>query len=157
MSRTLWLFASCLLFLLTAGAEGKRSSERVYYVGIIEDSWDYAPSGKNLLNGQDVEKDEWVLIKKWCTDWVYISSHMIYHISNSHMGCWDYQLMLIVINAMANFKLKTVRSSPQYVTMSRPVRVVLLIFGSLADAQERWQYLVSNSEWVSAFMRLVAS
>ncbi|KAK5917932.1 hypothetical protein CgunFtcFv8_002742 [Champsocephalus gunnari] len=58
MSRTLWLFASCLLFLLTVGAEGKRSRERVYYVGIIEDSWDYAPSGKNLLNGQDVEKDE---------------------------------------------------------------------------------------------------
>lgn len=58
MSRTLWLFASCLLFLLTAGAEGKRSRERVYYVGIIEDSWDYAPSGKNLLNGQDVENDE---------------------------------------------------------------------------------------------------
>ncbi|XP_020495499.2 ferroxidase HEPHL1 [Labrus bergylta] len=52
------LFASCLLFLLSSGAEGKRSRERVYYVGIIEDSWDYAPSGKNLLNGKDVENDE---------------------------------------------------------------------------------------------------
>ncbi|XP_029304278.1 hephaestin-like protein 1 [Cottoperca gobio] len=58
MALTLELFASCLLFLLTAGAEGKRGRERVYYVGIIEDSWDYAPSGKNLLNGQDVENDE---------------------------------------------------------------------------------------------------
>lgn len=58
MARTLGLFASCLLFLLSSGAEGTRSRERVYYVGIIEDLWDYAPSGKNLLNGQDVENDE---------------------------------------------------------------------------------------------------
>ncbi|KAK5858516.1 hypothetical protein PBY51_002649 [Eleginops maclovinus] len=58
MSRIFGLFASCLLFLLIAGAEGKRSRDRVYYVGIIEDSWDYAPSGKNLLNGQNVENDE---------------------------------------------------------------------------------------------------
>ncbi|XP_044077458.1 ferroxidase HEPHL1 [Siniperca chuatsi] len=58
MARTLVLFASCLLFLLSSGAEGTRSRERVYYVGIIEDWWDYAPSGKNLLNGEDVENDE---------------------------------------------------------------------------------------------------
>ncbi|XP_059207832.1 ferroxidase HEPHL1 [Centropristis striata] len=58
MARTLGLFVSCLLFILSSGAEGKRSRERVYYVGIIEDSWNYAPSGKNLLNGQDVENDE---------------------------------------------------------------------------------------------------
>uniref|UniRef100_A0A3B4GZ41 Hephaestin-like 1b n=1 Tax=Pundamilia nyererei TaxID=303518 RepID=A0A3B4GZ41_9CICH len=35
-----------------------RGRERVYYVGIIEDLWDYAPSGKNLLNGKDIEDDE---------------------------------------------------------------------------------------------------
>ncbi|XP_042355305.1 ferroxidase HEPHL1 [Plectropomus leopardus] len=58
MARTLRLFASCLLFFLSSGAEAKRGRERVYYVGIIEDSWDYAPSGKNLLNGQDVANDE---------------------------------------------------------------------------------------------------
>nr|XP_033500237.1 hephaestin-like protein 1 isoform X1 [Epinephelus lanceolatus] len=58
MTRTLGLLASCLLFLLCPGADGKRSRERVYYVGIIEDSWDYAPSGKNLINGQNVENDE---------------------------------------------------------------------------------------------------
>ncbi|XP_041656874.1 ferroxidase HEPHL1 [Cheilinus undulatus] len=58
MARTLGLFVSCLLFLLSSGAEGKRSRERVYYVGIIEDEWDYAPSGKNLLNGENVEDDE---------------------------------------------------------------------------------------------------
>lgn len=46
------------MFLLSSGSEGKLSRERVYYVGIIEDSWDYAPSGKNLLNGQYVENDE---------------------------------------------------------------------------------------------------
>ncbi|XP_069577324.1 ferroxidase HEPHL1 isoform X1 [Brachyistius frenatus] len=58
MARTLGLFASCLLFLLSCGAEGKRSRERIYYVGIIEDLWDYAPSGKNLLNGKAIENDE---------------------------------------------------------------------------------------------------
>ncbi|CAJ1063928.1 ferroxidase HEPHL1 isoform X1 [Xyrichtys novacula] len=57
MARTSGLFVSCL-FLLSSAAEGKRSRERVYYVGIIEDAWDYAPSGKNLLNGQDVQDDE---------------------------------------------------------------------------------------------------
>ncbi|XP_070772856.1 ferroxidase HEPHL1 [Enoplosus armatus] len=58
MARASGLFASCLLFLLSPGAEGQRGRERVYYVGIIEDSWNYAPSGKNLLNGKDVENDE---------------------------------------------------------------------------------------------------
>ncbi|XP_068571995.1 ferroxidase HEPHL1 [Cebidichthys violaceus] len=62
MARTLGLFANCLLFLLSSGAEGRRSRERVYYVGIIEDYWDYAPSGKNLLNGQGVENDEYASV-----------------------------------------------------------------------------------------------
>uniref|UniRef100_A0AAQ5ZYP3 ferroxidase n=1 Tax=Amphiprion ocellaris TaxID=80972 RepID=A0AAQ5ZYP3_AMPOC len=58
MTRALCLLASCLLVLLSSAVEGKSSRERVYYVGIIEDFWDYAPSGKNLLNGKDVENDE---------------------------------------------------------------------------------------------------
>ncbi|XP_076606556.1 ferroxidase HEPHL1 [Chaetodon auriga] len=58
MARAVGLFASCLLFLLSSGAAGKRGRERVYYVGIVEDSWDYAPGGKNLLNGENVENDE---------------------------------------------------------------------------------------------------
>uniref|UniRef100_A0A4W6DC74 ferroxidase n=1 Tax=Lates calcarifer TaxID=8187 RepID=A0A4W6DC74_LATCA len=58
MARTLGLFATCLLFLLSSGAEGKLRKERIYYVGITEDSWDYAPSGKNLLNGLNIEDDE---------------------------------------------------------------------------------------------------
>uniref|UniRef100_A0AAQ4PIB5 ferroxidase n=1 Tax=Gasterosteus aculeatus aculeatus TaxID=481459 RepID=A0AAQ4PIB5_GASAC len=57
MAPTLGLFVASLLILLASGAEGRRSRERVYYVGIIEDYWDYAPSGKNLLNGLDVEND----------------------------------------------------------------------------------------------------
>lgn len=39
-------------------AEGTRSRERVYYVGIVEDTWDYAPSGKNLLNGRNIADDK---------------------------------------------------------------------------------------------------
>lgn len=58
MAKTLGLLASCLLFILTTGVEARRSRERVYYVGIIEGEWDYAPSGKNLLNGKRVEDDE---------------------------------------------------------------------------------------------------
>ncbi|XP_056254111.1 ferroxidase HEPHL1 isoform X1 [Seriola aureovittata] len=59
MARTLGLFAwTCLLFLLPSLAEGSRGKERIYYVGIIEDSWDYAPSGRNLINGENVADDE---------------------------------------------------------------------------------------------------
>ncbi|KAK2828659.1 hypothetical protein Q5P01_019693 [Channa striata] len=58
MARTVTPFACCLLALLCAAAAGKRGRERVYYVGIIEDFWDYAPSGKNLLNGEDIDYDE---------------------------------------------------------------------------------------------------
>ncbi|XP_068187172.1 ferroxidase HEPHL1-like [Antennarius striatus] len=61
MARILGLFASFSLFFLSSsssGAEGRRSREIVYYVGIIEDLWDYAPSGKNLLNGKRIEDDE---------------------------------------------------------------------------------------------------
>ncbi|XP_017273415.1 ferroxidase HEPHL1 [Kryptolebias marmoratus] len=60
MARTL----GCLLLVLLVlpccggGAAGKRSKERVYYVGIVEDLWDYAPSGKNLLNGKAIEEDD---------------------------------------------------------------------------------------------------
>ncbi|XP_071378036.1 ferroxidase HEPHL1-like [Centroberyx affinis] len=56
MAGTLRLLAS-LLFVLFPLTEGGRR-ERVYYVGIIEDVWDYAPSGKNLINGQEVANDE---------------------------------------------------------------------------------------------------
>lgn len=51
------MLSGCLAFVLSA-ADGRRSRERVYYVGIAEDTWDYAPSGKNLLNGQNIADDE---------------------------------------------------------------------------------------------------
>ncbi|XP_076024217.1 ferroxidase HEPHL1 isoform X2 [Genypterus blacodes] len=55
---TAMLLAACSLVLLAAGAEGQRNRERVYYVGIVEEQWDYAPSGTNLLNGKDIAEDE---------------------------------------------------------------------------------------------------
>ncbi|XP_068600136.1 ferroxidase HEPHL1-like [Brachionichthys hirsutus] len=59
MARILGMLAGFALFLpSSSGAGEKRSRETVYYVGIIEDVWDYAPSGKNLLNGKRVENDE---------------------------------------------------------------------------------------------------
>lgn len=62
MAGTLRILGGCLLFLLFSGADGQRSRERVYYVGIVEDLWDYAPSGKNLLNGKDIENDEFASV-----------------------------------------------------------------------------------------------
>lgn len=61
MSKTFrFIVAVGLLVVVCAPgvAQGKRSRERVYYVGIIEDTWDYAPSGKNLLNGKNIADDE---------------------------------------------------------------------------------------------------
>ncbi|CAG5873623.1 unnamed protein product [Menidia menidia] len=58
MTVNLGLFARCLLLFLSSGAQERRSTERNYYVGIVEDFWDYAPSGKNLLNGKSIESDE---------------------------------------------------------------------------------------------------
>uniref|UniRef100_A0A3Q2PTM2 ferroxidase n=1 Tax=Fundulus heteroclitus TaxID=8078 RepID=A0A3Q2PTM2_FUNHE len=58
MARGSWLLLSYALFALSFGTEGKRRHERVYYVGIIEEDWSYAPSGKNLLNGQAIGDDE---------------------------------------------------------------------------------------------------
>ncbi|RVE63889.1 hypothetical protein OJAV_G00140780 [Oryzias javanicus] len=51
---------TCALFLgaVLLVAEGRRGVERVYHVGIIEDVWDYAPSRKNLLTGEPIERDE---------------------------------------------------------------------------------------------------
>ena len=28
-----------------------RDAERVYYIGCVEEEWDYLPSGKNLMTG----------------------------------------------------------------------------------------------------------
>lgn len=53
----LLLLSGCLTLVLSA-ADGRRSRERVYYVGIVEDTWDYAPSGKNLVNGQNIADDD---------------------------------------------------------------------------------------------------
>uniref|UniRef100_A0A087YJH5 ferroxidase n=1 Tax=Poecilia formosa TaxID=48698 RepID=A0A087YJH5_POEFO len=58
MARRFWLLLSNLLFILSFGAEGAYSRERIYYIGIIEDDWSYAPSEKNLLNGQNIADDE---------------------------------------------------------------------------------------------------
>lgn len=58
MDGTFRLLASCLLLVVLPGAEGTSSRQRVYYIGIVEGNWDYAPSGKNLLNGKDIADDQ---------------------------------------------------------------------------------------------------
>ncbi|XP_077596011.1 ferroxidase HEPHL1 isoform X2 [Stigmatopora nigra] len=58
MAATWTVRSVCLLFIFCLAVERTRGRERVYYVGVIEDLWDYAPSGKNLLNNVDVADDE---------------------------------------------------------------------------------------------------
>ncbi|CAL8364755.1 unnamed protein product [Lota lota] len=57
MTGTLELFVCFSVLLLFPCARGA-PRERVYYIGIIEDFWDYAPSGRNLINGKDIADDE---------------------------------------------------------------------------------------------------
>uniref|UniRef100_A0A8C3IIM7 ferroxidase n=1 Tax=Chrysemys picta bellii TaxID=8478 RepID=A0A8C3IIM7_CHRPI len=35
-----------------------KATTRTYYVGIVEENWDYAPTGKNLITGQSLTEDE---------------------------------------------------------------------------------------------------
>ncbi|XP_057677093.1 ferroxidase HEPHL1 isoform X2 [Corythoichthys intestinalis] len=58
MAATWTVRSLCLLFIFCLAVEGTRGRERVYYVAAVEDLWDYAPSGKNLLNDVDVADDE---------------------------------------------------------------------------------------------------
>ncbi|CAL8399015.1 unnamed protein product [Boreogadus saida] len=57
MTGTLELFVCVSVLLLSPCARGA-PRERVYYIGIIEDLWDYAPSGRNLINGKEIADDE---------------------------------------------------------------------------------------------------
>ncbi|XP_044875716.1 ferroxidase HEPHL1 [Mauremys mutica] len=34
------------------------ATTRTYYIGIVEENWDYAPTGKNLITGQTLTEDE---------------------------------------------------------------------------------------------------
>lgn len=53
------LFPALLLLLLAGLPVGEgRGRERVYYVGIQEINWDYAPTGRNLINGKQIADDE---------------------------------------------------------------------------------------------------
>nr|XP_015817199.2 ferroxidase HEPHL1 [Nothobranchius furzeri] len=59
MARTLGLLAGCLVLVLLRGADGNRKGKVwVYCVAIKEEMWDYAPSGKNLINGKTIAEDE---------------------------------------------------------------------------------------------------
>ncbi|CAL1573460.1 unnamed protein product [Knipowitschia caucasica] len=62
MAQTELALSACLLFQLVWAVAGQSGRQRVYYVGIVEDYWDYAPSGKNLLNGQDIRGDEFASV-----------------------------------------------------------------------------------------------
>ncbi|XP_031664966.1 hephaestin-like protein 1 [Oncorhynchus kisutch] len=52
------LFPGLLLLLAGLPAGEARGRERVYYVGIKEINWDYAPTGMNLINGKQIADDE---------------------------------------------------------------------------------------------------
>ncbi|XP_068122911.1 ferroxidase HEPHL1 [Hyperolius riggenbachi] len=50
--------AGILLHILLLPLLGQvQALTRTYYIGIVEEKWDYAPSGKNLITGQDIAGD----------------------------------------------------------------------------------------------------
>ncbi|KAL8191120.1 UNVERIFIED_CONTAM: hephaestin-like 1, partial [Gekko kuhli] len=45
---------TCTVWLLVLG----EATDRIYYLGIVEEYWDYAPTGKNLITGKNLTEDE---------------------------------------------------------------------------------------------------
>lgn len=145
MSRTVELFArTCLLVLLASFAEGSRGKERVYYVAINEGSWDYAPSGKNLLNGKNIEDDEWVLIRWSCVEVLCArlggqrqecSCHLLDHISKMYHISSDYRKYESVMKVLV--ELRSV-SSCQGVTVTRVQRLKGLLCVYWSSGGGKW-------------------
>ncbi|KAJ6664911.1 hypothetical protein lerEdw1_005883 [Lerista edwardsae] len=51
--------AACILTWVIFWLLGfAQAATRIYYIGIVEENWDYAPSGKNLITGQTLTEDE---------------------------------------------------------------------------------------------------
>ncbi|KAM4047114.1 ferroxidase HEPHL1 [Anomaloglossus baeobatrachus] len=46
------------LLLLSSLSGLGQSLTRTYYIGIVEEAWDYAPSGRNLISGLNISADE---------------------------------------------------------------------------------------------------
>uniref|UniRef100_A0A8D2KXR2 Uncharacterized protein n=1 Tax=Varanus komodoensis TaxID=61221 RepID=A0A8D2KXR2_VARKO len=47
------LLAGVILWRLLSA----QAATRTYFIGIREENWDYAPTGKNLITGQDLAED----------------------------------------------------------------------------------------------------
>ncbi|KAJ7997531.1 hypothetical protein DPEC_G00229980 [Dallia pectoralis] len=58
MARFRTLVPGLLLWVAVVSEVCGLGKERVFYVGIREINWDYAPSRKNLINGMDIADDE---------------------------------------------------------------------------------------------------
>ncbi|XP_063286765.1 ferroxidase HEPHL1 [Pelobates fuscus] len=54
---SLYCVSLLTLHVLWARFHSVESETRTYYIGIVEETWDYAPSGKNLITGQDIGED----------------------------------------------------------------------------------------------------
>ncbi|XP_053314878.1 ceruloplasmin [Spea bombifrons] len=50
------LIVICLIFLLGLGCTA--AIDRIYYIGIRETNWDYAPTGRNIISGKSIDDDE---------------------------------------------------------------------------------------------------
>ncbi|XP_062983231.1 ferroxidase HEPHL1 [Elgaria multicarinata webbii] len=50
---------TCTIFWRLLLAQG---AIRTYYIGIVEENWDYAPTGKNLITGQNLTEDEEAIV-----------------------------------------------------------------------------------------------
>ncbi|XP_060090916.1 ferroxidase HEPHL1 [Heteronotia binoei] len=45
---------ACAVWLLVLG----EAADRIFYLGIVEEYWDYAPTGENLIKGKNLTEDE---------------------------------------------------------------------------------------------------
>uniref|UniRef100_A0A8C5PA31 ferroxidase n=1 Tax=Leptobrachium leishanense TaxID=445787 RepID=A0A8C5PA31_9ANUR len=52
------LFVICLVFLSEFGLRCIAAKDRIYYIGIQEINWNYAPSDVNIISGNPVTEDE---------------------------------------------------------------------------------------------------
>jgi hypothetical protein len=51
--------AGCILFLTFLGLSGLAGAvTRTYYIGIVEEYWNYVPQGKDVITGKSFAEDK---------------------------------------------------------------------------------------------------
>lgn len=51
-------FVLCAFLTAVIALQRAECLKRTYYIAIREENWNYAPSGRNLINNRSIEQDE---------------------------------------------------------------------------------------------------